>query len=421
MSDAHTGRTHARLAPSAAHRWIACPGSVPYEETFPDTESDAAMEGTAAHELASHCLVNDLDAAHFAGRVIDVHGASAATRFLAADAPLDRGRYVVDDEMVACVQDYLDIVRYLADGGDLHVETRVRADRVHDEISGTADAIIYRPGMETLHVVDLKYGRGVVVEADGNPQLQLYASGALRLFHNRPVRRIRVHIFQPRAPHPDGRHRAWEFTLGDHEKAENALKAAAKRVDEATVNFVPGKPPTEAWAHNFLSAGEHCRFCKAMASCPAQRVRVQEMARKEFADPASMSPEDLAKVLKQARQLQHWIKAIEDHANAEAAAGRPPPGFKLVEGRKTRRWADEEQMKELLPVFCASLTVDDMYDPPKLKSPAGIEKLISTDEKKALATFVEAKASGTQLVEESDPRPPIRPTAADELGGISAG
>lgn len=383
------------------------------------------MEGTAAHELASHCLTMGFDAKRFLGRKINIFGKDAATIFLAEGAPDGVGIYDVTAEMVEGIQDFLDLVRKKALGSDieLFVERRVHTP-IHDDCHGTADAIIYNAVTTVLHVFDLKYGRGVPVEIEGNKQLLIYASGARKALHNRQIGQIQIHIFQPRCPHPAGSHRFVTITPADLDAAEKGLSLAAEHVDRAEDDYEHRH--VENWNGDFLRAGDHCRFCKASATCPARSDQALEVAQTEFGattelrPPEGMSSDELASVLTKARQIQHWIKTVEEYAAAEASAGRMPTGFKQVAGRSTRSWSNEQKLKNFLPVFC-SVSVADLLEEPKLLSPAKLEKLLPKDERAALKPFITKSASGTLLVPDDDPRPAIKPDAAEEFGSTSSG
>lgn len=381
------------------------------------------MEGSAAHELAAHCLNMGFDAKRFLGRRIDVNGTCTATIFLAEGAPDAPGRYEVTPEMANHVQEYVRIVRRCANQkppGELLVEQRVYATRIHPEdVHGTADAIVYREAEKTLHVFDLKYGRGVPVEAEGNPQLAIYACGAQMKYHNRGVNNVVMHIFQPRCPHRDGSHRKWSLESFYLDKWERELAAAVN-----AVGYAAEMHPTQdasVWGATNLEPGDHCRFCKAAATCPARAAMAIETAKTEFGDTAELTPPEsmdlgeLARVLHKARQIQHWIKAVEEHAHKLAKAGTPPTGFKLVVGRSTRAWSDEEKLKQFLPAL-TSIDTAELYEPAKLLSPAKLEKVLPKDEQAALAPFIVKRASGTLLVPDDDPRPAATPDAADEFG-----
>lgn len=423
MTEAHTERAHAKLSPSASGRWSECPGSVAMEMQVGERPSSpAANEGTAAHELAAHCLDTGLDVARHLGRKIDIRSDTIFT-----DAKPDENHiWEVTAEMVQCVTDYVKLVRKLGTPpSEMVIEKKVRAKQIDDDCWGTADAVIYQPGEKHLHVVDLKYGRGVVVEAVDNTQGGIYASGARStLYHNRQIDQITVHIFQPRAPHSDGPHRTFTFDLRHLTGViEHHLNVAAGTVRKALADHqaIDNGISMDRWVDRYLKTGSHCRFCAASAVCPAQAKQALAIAQSEFdvvdsgfEDPTKMTPQRLGMVLTKAREIQHWIKAVEEHANAEAHAGRMPEGFKLVAGRAgARQWRDEEQVLGLLPMFIGGDTSD--LTETRLLSPAQLEKKIPAEAKKAISAFIKQNTGASQLVPVSDKRPPIRADAATEF------
>lgn len=384
------------------------------EEPFPDVSGDAANEGTAAHELAAHCLANDKDPAHYKGRVVDITATTVALRFLQPASPLgnDGTRWPVTDEMIEGVNVYLEHVRGLR--GERAVEQRLDISHVADGIFGTGDALVYDQVNKHLHVIDLKYGRGVLVEAKDNPQLLLYASGAAKRYHNREgINLVTMTIVQPRAQHPKGPVRSHTITWKELADAETEIGEGAKRVAEAST--APDVKP-------YLSSGSWCRFCKAGAVCEVRAEEAIAAAEAEFTDltaeaVSAMPPEKLAKVLAKARDIEHWIKAVQEHAHAEAMAGRPVPGFKLVEKRAVRKWRNEQLLIENAPMML-SIPEDALYGPRPLLSPAQLEKILSPAERKDVAPFVVKSSSGFNLVPEDDPRPAAKPSAEDEFGPV---
>lgn len=420
---AHTDREHARLAPSSMRRIVECPGSLAMEERMPaGASSHAANEGTAAHELAAWALTMHRDPADMLGRVIDITGKDHARRFLANGAPLtdDGTRWPVTDEMVEAVRVYTDHVTGL--GGERMVEQRLHMDRIHDDVWGTGDAIVWLAEKKHIHIVDLKYGRGVVVEAENNPQLVCYGSGAITRLAAEGVEgceTITMTIVQPRAPHEAGPVRSWTLDAAQLIDQEREIASSARA---ALIAAGQNDVMSAEWNAEWLRPGDHCRFCSFGAQCPARAQQAIVDAQAEFGadgdmilpEPETMSPEALADTLRKARQIQHWINAVEEYANAEAQAGRIPPGFKLVAKRATRAWKDEATLLSMAPMLF-SIDSAKMYAEPKLLSPAQFEKLLPKDERSALATFVTSNSSGTNLVPADDARSSTRPSAEEDF------
>lgn len=410
-TQAHTTRAHARLAPSAAHRWIECPGSVRLSEGIPNETSSFAAEGTAAHEVCAKCLQDGVDAATFAGMFVDVkNGAIVET----PEDTNDENRFFeVTEEMVDAVQMYVDHVNSLATtGASVDVEQRLDMTHLHPGIFGTGDATVLVDGH--LHVCDFKYGKGVAVDADDNPQLLLYAAGAARRHHNAQISRLTMHIIQPRAPHNAGPVRSYEMDLLDLFEFEDRLALAAAETDKPDAAF---------------KAGEWCRFCPAQPICPTVRVARLSAAADEFGDvgepitltpPGGLSPERLGNVLKEADMIGNYVKAVQEYAHAQACNGNMPEGFKLVAKRAIRKWVNEEAAKGAL--YDLGATNDDILTEPKLKSPAQLEKLFPGKNAKArgeaMADLVVKQSSGLNLAPIEDPRPAVKADAASEFGGV---
>lgn len=362
---------HAILGASTAHRWLACPGSVHLISTLPGDRNEGsvyAREGTAAHTLAAWCLGEDRDAVERLGDKID--------------------EFEVTDEMADGVQMYVDLVRAnVGYDAAVYIEQTVSLDKLKPphEMFGTADAVIYRPGLRKLIVVDFKYGAGVVVEAVGNPQLRYYGLGAALTNSAHKFKTLELIICQPRAYHPDGRIRS--ETIG----VDELIEWAPDLIDGARATDDPAAP---------LHAGSHCQFCPALAGCPEVKRHALVTARLDFAEeppvPASLDPAEIATILDRAEIISDWLNAVRHYAHVEAESGRPIPGYKLVAKRGTRLWRDEA--KTIATLRGRLKLVDDEVYTAKLRSPAQIEKLIGKGQAWAIEDLWQQVSSGTNLV-----------------------
>lgn len=403
----HTARAHATLAPSAAYRWINCPGSVKASEGVAEKSSRFAAEGTAAHELCNLCLETGIDASVHLGHFVDIDAADPAHR-IRQSFPDGRGAngisiFEIDDEMVDGVTTYVDFVRGLMEATDgvgiLDVEQRLDMRDIHPSIFGTGDAVVYDVTAEHLHVVDFKYGKGVLVSPEDNPQLFLYGAGAARRYHNHRLSKITLHVVQPRTQGEPIK--SWETDLLDLFDFEGDIAKAAARTDEPDALIV---------------VGEWCQFCPIRATCEVRRQKAFTDAQAEFDDVGDMTLPALSSltavqrghILRNADQIFAFVKAVQLEEHANALAGNPPEGWKLVAKRANRKWKSEEKARELWPI----------YQDPKLLSPAQMEKAVGKAEfAEHEADLVIKQSSGVNLVPLEDPRAPV---AADALAEFSA-
>jgi hypothetical protein len=385
-------KLHSEHGASSAYRWLACPGSVSLSRGIPDKSSEYAIEGTAAHALAELALKKERDASFWVG--LEIEGVAAT------------------EEMAEAVQVYVDHVKMtLQPDDDLRLEQRITLDKIGPPrpMFGTADCVIYRRATKELFVYDYKHGAGVPVEAIGNKQLRYYALGALlSLDRDEPCETITAGIIQPRAQHSDGPIREEMFSAGD------LLDFASELVEGVEATLKENAP---------LVPGGHCRFCKAAAICPAKRDQAFELAKIEFGedllipdrvDPRAMSIEQVANFLNVADQIEDWLRAMRSHVQSELEAGRPVPGWKLVNKRATRVWADTDKVTK----WAAGLGLheDEVFDM-KLKSPAQIEKIVG--KKNLPSELVTSVSSGYTLAKETDKRPAAEVHAGQEFTALT--
>jgi len=406
---------HAKYSPSGASRWIACPGSVNLEEGFPDSSSEFADEGSAAHFLASTALTDGKNAKDYLYKKIAVY--NDREEFIGLqDKPEGARVFVVNPEMIENVQVYLDLVRSMP--GDLYVEQKYLISHLTGEADakGTADAVVIRDGKITI--VDLKYGRGVKVEAEGNYQLGMYAAAAIEHwsfceeFHS-----VELVICQPRINHVDH----WETDLEWIEMLTRNVDLAVRRSQEANPEFVPGD--------------KQCKFCKAKASCPALTNHVLRTITDDFVDleqdikPQIAAAKDrtvdnvlLGNLMASLDLIEDWCKAIRGRTEAELFAGKEVPGYKLVEGRRgSRKWNDVDGVEALMKSM--RIKTDVMYDK-TLISPTTAEKLAKSGEigprqwpqLQSLISQSEGKPSVAPI---SDKRRAISNTAEDDFDAMT--
>jgi hypothetical protein len=375
---------------------MRCPGSVSLESQFPDTSSKFADEGTAAHELAAWALESGNDAIAYLGRLIDVDG----------------NQFEVNDEMASNVQAYVDTVREYAIDGQLMVEQRVDFSDVVGvpESFGTSDAVILFK--DEIILVDLKYGKGVRVDAERNEQLMLYALGALNEFGMvGDFKRVRMVIHQPRLQHVS----EWDCTVEELHAFGAQAKDCATRVMDITMGAAADLAPGE----------KQCRFCKAKATCPALRAEVASTVALEsyaaspedFADLSTANPkaeddaEWLAAAMAQVDLIESWCKAVRAEVERRLLDGQDVPGFKLVEGRRgSRKWTNDTEVEAALKAM--RVKQEHMYDF-SLISPTTAERLAKTE-----ILGPRQWASLKDLITQSEGKPSVAP-ASDKRQAIS--
>lgn len=365
---------HARLSASAAARWMHCPGSVALAERFPmPPPSSYAEEGTLAHALAELKL-------RYASGELSIDAFGEGLEHIEAEA-------CYSGEMEEATDFYYNIVtEQLAaagEGAELLVEQHFSLTDWVPEGFGTSDAVIIGGG--AIEVIDLKYGKGVKVEAEGNPQLRLYGLGASALFGGLyDFDTVRTTIVQPRLDHVSREELPLSELLrwGKEEVAPRARLA----MDNAEV----------------YAAGDWCRFCPAKAVCRTRSEYNLELAKAEFREPPLLTDDEIGEVLRRAEALQHWAADVQDYTLKQALGGKRFDGWKLVEGRSCRKYADERKVAERLTAIGYDEAL--LYER-KLLGITAMEKLIGKKHLAMLLGDLLVKPAGKPvLVPESDRR-----------------
>lgn len=405
----HAARDHATWSASSAKRNMTCAGALglvlEVTKDWPERSSEAADWGTCAHEISEACLRDGTDAERFIGETLKGKEHS----------------FVVDEEMAETAQEFISYVRSryepVADEKNmLLIEQKFSfADlKPPFDAGGTGDAVIYKPADKELEVVDLKGGRGVVVEAKGNPQLRSYGLGAVLANPDLGVETVKVTIVQPRAPHKDGRIRSEVFTVGELVMWTSEMLAAmrkSKAAMEARAS-ITGELTEQAWADEWLVAGGHCRdtFCPVAAVCPALRKRVEDAVGLHF-DPVTEEPslrnapdagdaDERAKRLDMLDMVDGWVKDVRAHEHRMAEMGQPATGYGLVEKMGREKWTDAEAEKKAIASAREAGLEDKVLNKPKIRTPKQVRDAFkkAKADASALAGLSTTPISGTNLV-----------------------
>ena len=377
---------HALLSASSAHRWLHCTGSPKLEQEFPDTTSVYAKEGTLAHELCELKLK----------KYTTVMPKGTYTR---AHNKIMKSE-LWQNEMESTSETYLEYVKEIMLSCEIApavlIEKRVDFSRYVPEGFGTADCLILAG--DTLHVVDYKHGKGVVVDAEHNPQMMLYALGAmseLSLLYR--FKFVHMTIVQPRVNNIS------EFTM------------TADELREWGESVVKPKAEAAMSGNGEFEAGDWCRFCRAKQQCKT-RYESNDSLYSELSvqhDPRLITLAELGDYLKRGKDMAAWLEDMKEYALSESLAGADVPGWKAVEGRGSRAFTDTDEAVDTL--IKNGIDESVLYER-RVLTLAQMEKAVG---KKAfgeiVGNLVVKNPGKPTLVEESDKRPRItnQPTAAD--------
>ncbi len=376
---------HALLGPSSAHRWLQCPPSARLEEDFPEKDTAYTREGTLAHRLAELRLKE---------RWYDADIAQALEE-VTADPLYSPAMAEFVDGYVAFIDERMADAKTRCGDPQIFVEHEIHYEDYVPEGFGTADCIIVAD--EMMDVIDFKYGQGVAVSAEGNPQMMIYGLGSyLALNWLYRVNAIRTTIYQPRKDNISSAIIATDSLL---EWAKTTLATKATLAWHGQGEFGPSE--------------DACRWCKAAATCRARAEYQLQLAAEDFDDhqPATLSPEEIASVLTRLPDLLNWAEAVKAYAQEAAVNdGATFPGFKLVEGRSTRKYTDQDAIAAKLRK--AGFKAGEIYKPKELLGLTAMEKLVGKKRLEELAGQYIVKPEGAPtLVPETDKRPAINTAA----------
>lgn len=377
---------HALLSASGAHRWLHCTGSPLLEKDFPDSTSVYAQEGTLAHYLC------ELKLMAYTGEITKRKLTSMKNKLMKSE--------LWQPEMDSTSEAYLDYIKDITMSYTVKpvilIEKKVDFSQCVPEGFGTADCLILAG--DTLHVVDYKHGKGVVVDADHNPQMMLYALGAmseLSLLYR--FKFVHMTIVQPRVNNIS------EFTMTADELIEWGEKVVKPKAEAAMSG------------NGEFEAGDWCRFCRAKQQCKT-RYESNDSLYPELSerhDPRLVTLDELGEYLRRGRDMAAWLEDMKEYALSESLAGADVPGWKAVEGRGSRAFTDTDEAVDTL--IKNGIDESVLYER-RVLTLAQMEKAVGKKAFGELVGDLVVKNPGKPtLVEESDKRPRItnQPTAAD--------
>lgn len=376
---------HAILSPSSAQRWLNCTPSARLEQQFPDKAGVAAEEGTLAHSLGELLIRKSLKEV-------------TKKQFEKLLAEIQKNS-LYEPAMLGYAEDYATFVMEKFSEAQSHtkdamifLEQRLNLTDYVPDGFGTGDAGII--ANHVLDIIDLKYGKGVVVSAENNKQMMLYALGWLREFDFLySINVVRMTIYQPRIDNIS----TFEMSVEELKSwANNELIPKAQMAFDGVGEFLPGS---------------HCKFCKIRATCRANSEYNMELAKYEFGDPALLRDEEISEILTRSELFYSWLSSVEQHALTEAVTNNKKwPGFKLVEGRSNRTYLDESLVADKL--LKKGLSAEEIFTK-KLLGSTAMEKVIGkADFTTVLGDLIIKPQGKPTLVPESDKRPELNSVEA---------
>lgn len=366
---------HARFSPSSGKRYLSCPPSLRLEEQFEDEQSPYAAEGSAGHAMAEY-LINK----HLKKR----------TRRPVSDYYTEELMEAVEEYASYCIGQ-IEQARAVCGSPFISVEQKVSLEEHIEGCFGTADMVIATDGK--LQIIDLKLGKGVVVDAEENIQLMIYGQGVLDMVSALyDISTVELTIVQPRLEHFS----TWEIS------ADDLRKWTAEVLEPGARMALAGEGE--------YKAGDHCRFCRARFKCRARADEYLKLAQAEFAEPPLMSDEEIAAVLKKADALKRWAEEIYTYAQNEAVVNHKEwPGFKLVLGRSNRKYTDETDAAEA----AKKAGYTDIYKQ-SLIGITEMEKLMGKKKfNEILGNYVYKPDGKVTLVPDSDKREAVKTATAE--------
>lgn len=386
-----TDADHSSYSPSGSKRWINCTASIEFiknAKKIPSKPSSYANEGTAAHLLGAHCLENGLETKACIGHKFN--------------------DIVVNKDMATHVKTYTDYVNNSVTWDSvLWIENILPLDFLEQGSFGTADAVIVSDTF--IEIIDLKYGQGVAVEVEENPQLMIYALGVLHHLKINDIkfedhREVKLTIVQPRGRHDKGPIRSWNVTVEALRNFSHQVKSAIEESKSENAQFRPDE--------------EICRWCEAKPICRAYSEFCLDLAKLEFADLVDnttnvtnklpktdeLSLEEMSLVLKHSKAILQWIDSIETAATIMLRNGVEFPNYKLVYGRSNRAWSNSKEVYERLISYG---TDEDRLYTKKFISPSQAEKELTKQELDLVKDLIFKPEGKVSLAHISDTRPSI--------------